>query len=145
MNIIVTGCKDPIFEQHLLSATRFFGKELLSKKMLPYIDIEIVMKSKMKDLGSCMVSYYNDWYQPREFEIELRKYRTLKLTLLTLAHEMVHLKQFAKKELNCDQTRWMGKSFNSEDVSYHDYPWEVEATSMEYVLYGLYQDYIKGE
>ena len=108
--------------------------------MLPHIDIEIVMKSKMKDLGSCMVSYYNDWYQPREFEIELRKYRSLKLTLLTLAHEMVHLKQFAKKELNCDQTRWMGKSFDSENVSYHDYPWEVEANSMECILYTLYME-----
>lgn len=139
MNVTVVGCTDPLLEQELIRAAKFYGSELLSKKMLPNIDVEIVMRSKMRDLGSCMITYYNDWYKAREFEIEIRKYRSMKNTLLTLAHEMVHLKQFAKGELNADQTKWLGFYVNTDAVSYHDYPWEIEACSMEHILYGLYE------
>lgn len=141
MNIVVLGCKDQNLKDTIIQATTFFCSELLSKKMLPNIEIEIVMKSKMKDLGSCVVTNYNDWYKARYFEIELRKYRSLKNTLLTLAHEVVHLKQFARGDLNCDQTKWMGASFNTDAVAYYDYPWEIEACSMEHILYGLYCDH----
>lgn len=142
MNITVTGCKDEALEQELIKATRFFAKELLSRKMMPHIGIDIVLKTRLPDLGSCMVTYYNDWYKPREFEIELRKHRSLKNTLITLAHEMVHLKQFAKGELNCEQTRWKGVKFDSDAIDYHSYPWEIEASSMERLLYHAYEENI---
>mgnify|MGYP006278177667 CR=1 FL=1 len=143
MDVIVSGCKDPLLEAQLIDAAKFFGNKLLSKRMLPHIFVEITMKTKMNDLGNCCVTYYNDWYKPREFEIELRRHRSLKSTLITLAHEMVHLKQFAKCELNTDWTRWQGQSFDPEAVSYHDYPWEIEASSMEYILYAAYVEKIQ--
>lgn len=57
---------------------------------------------------------------------------------LTLAHEMVHVKQYAKGQLKQRPKRsgkvehiWMGK-VNKE--SYYDCPWELEAFSRERVL-----------
>jgi hypothetical protein len=140
MNTTVTGCKDPAFEGELRRAANFFAKELLSRQMLPHIVLEIVMKTHLKDLGNCCITYYNDWYQPREFEIELRRHRSLKNTILTLAHEMVHLKQFAKRELSEMNDIWKGQEIDTETTCYFDLPWEIEACSYEHILYGLYKD-----
>jgi beta-glucosidase/6-phospho-beta-glucosidase/beta-galactosidase len=54
---------------------------------------------------------------------------------------MVHLKQFAKGELNNATNKWRGEVIDPEVVPYNDLPWEVEATSLEYILYGMYKDY----
>jgi len=140
MNIIVTGCRNPHTEQELISGTRFYASELLSSKMLKHVTIEIAIKPLVSDLGNCCISYYNDWYKPREFVIELRSRRSLKNTLITLAHEMVHVKQFTKGELNPANDKWKGESVNTDIVEYSDLPWEVEASSLEFVLYALYQE-----
>lgn len=140
MDIIVTGCRNPFIEQELISGTRFYGSELLSSQMRKHIIIEIDVKSAIKDLGNCSISYYNDWYKPREFVIQLKSRRSLKSTLITLAHEMVHVKQFAKGELNPSNDRWKGKKIDTDKVEYSDLPWEIEASSLEFVLYALYQE-----
>ena len=145
MIVRVSGCKDPEMELELQRATQFFASELLSRQMLKHIEVDIVMKTTIKDLGSCCIAFYNDWYKAREFEIELRRHRSRKNTLLTLAHEIVHLKQFAKGELNCNHTKWRGEKIDSESIEYSDLPWEIEANSLEYILYGLYEDYLHSQ
>jgi hypothetical protein len=59
----------------------------------------------------------------------------------TLAHEMVHLKQFAMGELNDEHTKWKSVPIDSNKLEYHDLPWEVEASSLEYILFSMYQEY----
>ena len=140
MKVIVTGCSNPKLEQEIIYATKFFTKELLSRQLYKHISLEIVMMNKIEDLGTCCITYYNDWYKAREFEIQLRKKKSLKSLLMTLAHEIVHVKQFAKGELNSDNTKWKGEVIDVDNISYFDLPWEVEASSYEYILYGLYKD-----
>jgi hypothetical protein len=50
-----------------------------------------------------------------------------------LAHEMVHVKQYAKGQLKVAGSRfqWLGKPFTG---SYYDSPWEIEAFSRERLL-----------
>ena len=141
MKVLVTSCRNPKLEQELVSATKFYAKELLTKKMCKNIFLEIVIKNNIEDLGNCCITYYNDWYKAREFEIQLRKKKSLKNILLTLAHEMVHVKQFAKGELNSDHTKWKGENIDVNNINYFDLPWEVEASSYEYMLYTLYQEH----
>jgi hypothetical protein len=141
MNLKVTGCKDPCLELSLQIATHFFAFQLLSPQMLPHIELEIVMKTKMEDLGNCAIVEFNDWYKAREFEIQLKRHRSLKNTLLTLAHEMVHLKQFAKGELNDANTKWKGQEIDTDVVEYSDWPWEIEANALELILYDRYVDH----
>lgn len=140
MIVRIRGCRDLKIKKELKKATIFYASQLLSKKMLPYIKIDVVMKTYTKDLGSCMVTFNNDNYKPREFEIELKRHRCLSGTLKTLAHEMVHVKQLAKGELNDDHTRWQGKKINSDKIDYMDLPWEAEAFFCEYILYKTYKE-----
>jgi hypothetical protein len=140
MKLVIEGCKDWDFEYELIKASHFYAQTLLSAQLYPHISIVVKMKTKITDLGNCSIAYYNDWYKARDFEIELRRHRSLKSTLQTLAHEFVHIKQFAKGELNVDHTRWRGEKFDSAACDYNDLPWEVEATSLEPILYHLYVD-----
>lgn len=53
-----------------------------------------------------------------------------------VAHEMVHIKQFAKGQLKRKgrQTFWMGKRYVRSKVNYYDHPWEHDAWSKEKFL-----------
>jgi len=139
MEVKITGCKDPVMAEELLKSIHFFGEFLLSHQMLPYIDVEVIMRTQIKDLGSCTVTYYNDWYKPRQFEIILKRHKSLRNTIKTLAHEMVHLKQFAKGELNLDQDRWHKEHIDTEVLPYSEWPWEKEASTLEHILYDSYR------
>jgi hypothetical protein len=57
-----------------------------------------------------------------------------------LAHEMVHAKQFLKKELLPTMETWKGVKFTTEDGTGFnlDAPWEVEAYEVEKALYKQY-------
>ena len=51
----------------------------------------------------------------------------------TLAHEMVHAKQYALGQLKVagDKFKWLGKKYRA---GYYDSPWEIEAFSRERLL-----------
>mgnify|MGYP001025968884 FL=1 len=51
----------------------------------------------------------------------------------TLAHEMVHAKQYFRKELNGYATTWKGR--NAGGYKYENQPWEREAHRLEAKLY----------
>jgi hypothetical protein len=42
MKVIVTNCRNPKLEQELVTAAKFFTKELLSRQMYKHIFLEIV-------------------------------------------------------------------------------------------------------
>lgn len=49
--------------------------------------------------------------------------------MITLAHEMVHIKQYMKNELSPNT------EFKSDQIPYKNQPWEQEAQKMEYELF----------
>jgi hypothetical protein len=66
-------------------------------------------------------------------------------TLLTLAHEVVHVKQYATGELRdyrkrYHRTRWQGKVVDEHEVYYYDLPWEIEAHGREGGMYIRWQE-----
>jgi hypothetical protein len=140
MNVEIKGCKDTILREKLINATFFFANELLTSQMLPHISLNIVMKSTMRDLGCCSVTHYNSWYKPRTFQIELRRHRSYKTTLMTLAHEMVHVKQYAKGEINVWLNKWHKQKIDTDTVPYEQLPWEIEANTYERLLYNIYKE-----
>lgn len=46
----------------------------------------------------------------------------------TLAHELVHVKQFARKELTENLQYWKGNDHS--DTDYWDQPWEKEGSKV---------------
>ena len=54
---------------------------------------------------------------------------------ITLAHEMVHVKQYFRKELDGSNCRFKWKGRNADGYKYENQPWEREAFRREADLY----------
>ena len=57
---------------------------------------------------------------------------SLRNLLINLAHEMVHVKQWAKGEMyeysrTPSLVRFKKSVYDMNDIDYYDYPWEIEA------------------
>lgn len=71
---------------------------------------------------------------PGSYVVEIHKGQGLRRLLETVAHEMVHVKQYARREITGKDT-WLGKFVNSKTVNYYDLPWEIEAHGREVGLF----------
>lgn len=105
------------------------------EKMMPRmktLEILVTLKDlKGKAMGYCMEGDTN-----REFELEIDKNLNLYDMISTICHEMVHVKQYARRELRCDRngnTLWK-RSGSFNNTEYMECPWEKEAFRMEGIL-----------
>ena len=86
------------------------------------LDICVKIKKFAGDaVGYCMMADNH-----KEFEIEISKELTLREFVTTLCHEMVHAKQYYRKEMDGEIHRWK-KHIVPEETDYFDLPWEKEA------------------
>lgn len=135
MKISVIGAKDRELTKLLKLATKSYSEKLISPQLSKNVSVKVVIKDKLNAGGYC--DFEDSWpYPPRNFVIELHRAKK-KIHLFTaLAHEMVHLKQYAKSEMKDKLykrkyvTLWRGQIYD-EDVSYWDSPWEIEAYGLE--------------
>lgn len=86
--------------------------------------------------GDCI--WEDEDYRPREFTIRIDAGLNLRTTLTTIAHEMVHVKQYAKDEMkqlfSVNKTRFKGE-YIPAGTNYWDLPWEIEAHGRETGLF----------
>jgi len=137
MKLSIVGCPDKErFRPYVKRAAQFYAKELLSDKMADNISVKIKFNDTMDAMGYAHVVDCNESNKPREFEIEVFSLMSAKDILKTIAHEMVHIKQFAYGETNESLTRWKGQPQTDED--YWLCPWEVEAHGMEIGLFAKF-------
>jgi len=136
MDITVKGGKQ-YQRKYVKSITEFCLKKLMPRMK----DIDIVIK--LKDLkgnayGYCLAIDGPRADRPREFELEVDSKVTLRKLLTTVAHELVHVKQYARGELYESERqgkhRWQGTWLNKEP-DYWDQPWEIEAAGRETGLF----------
>lgn len=102
------------------------------KEMMPRMrTLEIHVA--LKDLKGQAYGYCTEGDNNREFDLEIDKNLSLFDFVATLCHEMVHVKQYARRELRCDKmgnTLWK-RSGTFNTVAYEDAPWEKEAFKLE--------------
>lgn len=95
--------------------------------------------------GTCC--WDDDNLRAREFIIKVDRALTKRKMLLTLAHEAVHMKQYAKGELKYylrgAPCRWKGVAIDERSTLYDDLPWEKEAWELEHILYKEFKDHVK--
>ena len=121
--------------------------KLMPRKRNLEIDILQIknLQTESGDLASCI-----DTEDLNTFEIQLDKDMSLRKKLLSLAHEMVHVKQFTRKELqhtdSINRQLWRGKKYNTKN-RYYDLPWEIEAYGRELGLFTTWieENGIKGK
>ena len=130
----------------LINAAYDYGTQLNLNKFRGIIDIRVPRKRGYIDRcigGYCSADRYelNDGKRHWWVTIELANL-TDKDMLRNLAHEMVHAKQFLRKELTETMDKWKGIVFtaSNEDNYYLESPWEREAYGMESILYTTYME-----
>lgn len=116
-----------------MAAMDYFADILLTKQMSRHIIVTVTFRKKMDHLGLTEVDDYNHSGKPREFLIDVDLNQTEKEIIRTLAHEMVHVKQYAYGELNEEGTNWCG-TYLPRDLAYHEQPWEIEAHDISDLL-----------
>jgi hypothetical protein len=138
MQVSVRGAKDYTLTQLLKLAARSFGRHLFSSRMLETINIKIKIHDTLDAGGYCDYEI-EDGVTPRTFIIDILRTKKKINMFKVLAHEMVHAKQIAKGEMRDKVvkskyvTLWFGEKY-TEDVSYWDHPWELEAYGLEHSL-----------
>ena len=127
MLITVTGGK-PNQRKYVESMVEFCIQKLMPR--METLDITVKLKTPKGAMGYCL-----ETDNKRTFEIEIDRNQKLRPLLETVAHEMVHVKQFARRELHPSMDTWYGKTYNPKKVSYWDLPWEIEAHGREVGLF----------
>lgn len=118
-----------------VKAIHFFANRLLSPQMRRHVGIRVVIRRTMPVLGITIIDDYNESGLPRMFTIEMDGKQDNEEKLRTLAHEMVHIKQYCKKELNEEMSIWKGQEVDSDNIDYDDQPWEIEAHTLGDQIY----------
>ena len=126
---VVGGSKSQI--KHTENMVQFCINTLMPR--MQTLDITVNLCNPKGAMGYCLQTDDN-----RTFEIEVDRTQPLRQLLETVAHEMVHVKQYARGELSEKVDTWMGKTYNPKKISYWDLPWEIEAHGREVGLFVRY-------
>ncbi len=122
-------------------AAWYYAEKLMGKRLMAGIEITINLKKNLltKEGNEGTAIWEDDNIRPKEFTISLDSNCTIRNILITLAHEMVHVKQWAKGEMyeyaERDMVRFNKTKFNMSNIDYWDYPWEIEAFGRQLGLF----------
>ena len=145
MKIYMRGSNKRVPSREIRFAAQFYAHMLLGPRLSNLVTVFINNAKEGKLMGSA--SWLDDNTNPRKFEIYIDPGLSRKAYLQTLAHEFVHVKQYAKGELktlfNKRELRWKGQYLNESDMHYFDLPWDVEAFGRELGLYLRYNKMVK--
>ena len=134
-------------KQKLAEETLGFFKSLLfkdRKKLDKYVHVAIRFKKNLGADGFCDVDN-EETEKYREFTVSLDKDLSRSAIVETMAHEIVHVFQFATDKLRYTANghyRWKGK-FLDGDTPYMERPWEGEAHELEEELVRHWYHYRK--
>ena len=133
----------PLQQSMLAEATEFVLDYYMSKRLKNSlcIDIHIVkdMYEKEKTWGDVDVDEDGE-RSPKYYTVRLNYSGIMSFykTLEVLVHEMIHVKQYAKRELKHLRKPWhvsfMKTHYNTMLVPYYERPWEAEAHGLERYL-----------
>lgn len=130
--------KGKLTRQQLL-ALDFFADALLTNQLKRHIIIHVRFRKNLDVLGLVEVDDYNASGKPREFIVEVNRNQSAEEIIHTLAHEMVHIRQYAYGELNEEATQWCGEQY-ARDLAYHEQPWEIEAHDIGDIIFNDYME-----
>lgn len=122
-----------------LKAIDYFADCIFTPQKSKHLTIEVKYKN-IETQGEVYIEDYNKRGVPNHFVILVKRSDSEKEKLITIAHELVHVKQYCLGELNEEGTHWLGEYVNVEELEYEELPWEIEAWDVgEY----LYQQYVE--
>lgn len=140
MLLSIYKCPPKVKLDNIRDATKFYAGILMHKNLVKNLRVVVTFKDNGLD-GSCTID--DEFARPREFIVQVNPARSIEKIFCALAHEMVHVKQYASGESkNYERQPWMvryrGVMVNMNTTPYWDQPWEIEAYGREYGLYVRY-------
>lgn len=124
------------------SLVEFCADRLMDQNLTDCLEITIEgAPGLLDDDGELAYSHWEyEWEQPCDFRIVVDTDIKLRLLFTTIAHEMVHVKQYATEELKerfepNQKHIWQDQEFVTENIDYYDRPWEIEAHGRETGLF----------
>lgn len=146
MQITITGMVGKRKDKAILKeAAEFFANQLMDPRMVRNLTLDIEVRANADVEGECVDE--DGVKNPRWFTIGLKK-QDINDMVKTLGHEMVHVKQHAKNELQSGimvfargglrmTSRWKGELWKpkGKEHAYYDAPWEIEAYGREVGLF----------
>lgn len=138
MIVTVRNAKNRKIVSLLKSATHSYASMIMSQQMIRHLNIKIIILDKLYYKANAYCAPDEIANKLRSFEIEIRRAKVDRM-LSFLAHEMVHVKQFATNELKSKSVKGEYKTFWQGQIceidSYWDQPWEIEAHTLEEELF----------
>ena len=122
-------------------AAWWYSEKLMGKRLMRGLEIHINLRRNLITKEGCegTATWEDENIRPKEFTIELDLTFSIRDVLITLAHEMVHIKQWAKGEMyeysKPGMVRFHKTKFELDDIDYWDYPWEIEAFGKQLGLF----------
>jgi hypothetical protein len=134
----------------LRKAAKFMGNLLMQEDVHRYmsISVEVTFRANFQSDYGCIAqcNYLDDRLRPDRFYIDFDDSLDDRTNLITLGHELTHIKQMAfghrQESMDGKGMRWMGMLIYPHDMDYYDLPWEIEAHGREY---GLYDRFVQSE
>ena len=168
MRVSVRSAENRLLAKWLRIAAIFYANELMHVNLVKNLNVKIILRSpdkNFKDKGSCEWDETDGPPNPRYFTIVLAKGKNKREIFRTLAHEMVHLRQYAKNEMTGLLTGshihiWKGSVYklNSslspkkieenqlqlqcDGSDYFYLPWEIEAYGLEVGLFSYFRKFV---
>jgi len=140
MKVFFSGPRDGQLDMNLqasaLMAVKLFAKKLDIHRLRTNIHVKFHHKlfvDNSHSEGLC------ESVDSRNFIIDIALYGNW---MSTLAHELVHVKQFARGELTENLQYWKGKDHS--ETKYWEQPWEKEARRLQKKLMNEYMSEFEG-
>ena len=144
MRIKIQGKHKQVHAKVVRSALQWYARDLMPQLTTDIaIELNIVDNLVRDEQMDAAVTWLEDPVKPRKFVMEIDAGLGLQRTLEMLAHEMVHVKQFATGELvdnpSGKTVKWQGKRVSvRDDDGYWTLPWEIEAYGRQPGLYARF-------
>ena len=148
MRTKISGEPKNITKKETREIISWLARELCVDRFKTPLDIDVKFRKNLKKRygyrGSAI--WEDDNHRPRMFTIDIDGGLTRRMSLLTLIHEMVHVKQYSKGQLkdllrHYTLKKWGTKLIDESKVGYWKLPWELEAYRLEEVYYKKWQVY----
>ena len=148
MDIDIKGKYKYMCKAEVMFATAFFAQYIMGVRLAKNLDFEIKFADQGERTDGHCYPLDGERY-PRFFYIGLNPKMKRAKMLQAIAHEMVHVKQYARGELSNEliTAKWRGKTYkitNSME-DYFNWPWEIEAYGRDRSLHMFYLVMLRNE
>lgn len=155
MRIYLRNRSPVLSQKEAKYSTSFMASLIMSRQLIENLTIYIEFTENCVDADTGQqiqgdVIWLDDNAYPREFKIRINKTTRKKKQLLALAHEIVHVKQYALNEMKDtvrgpSNVKWKKEYVHENKIDYFDLPWEIEAYGRENGMYIRYLEHKRKE